>query len=438
MFKIFRRRPLIFSSISLSGSTAGFPWTACWQIAGTCIVLSLFVPNIAGAARLTLEDKQQSSGMNKFQKYEVDIPRISKCFKPEKYSGELVPCDYKVRSGGVIAQPPADEPPPTVSKAFNYFDSNQSEEDYLENPQRAIPVAYLLSQLSAIAYREPGFAETPGSEQAYGLAEKLGLEHLSVIEAAEASFLDFGGPGGNTTVYVFYNDTAVIVAFRGSQGWIDWEDSDLDAWPYYKPEWGAVNHQVCAPYSACVSWQTDVVTLHNGFYDAADIVYRDLVSAIAPLLLDGRRLWITGHSLGGAVATITAFRLQFDENIDVQGVHVFGAPAVGDANWEQAFNETMSNVHRWGLEGDPAPLFTQAPMFFHVGFINNLYANGTVLLNASPSQMLGYSSPCSLLDGLNIIHMNYWPRMAEALANYSSVLAENFGESLPGAGDCHS
>ena len=38
----------------------------------------------------------------------------------------------------------------------------------------------------------------------------------------------------------------------------------------------------------------EVVTLHTGFYDAADIIFDDVVEAIEPLLDDGRRLWIRG------------------------------------------------------------------------------------------------------------------------------------------------
>lgn len=39
-----------------------------------------------------------------------------------------------------------------------------------------------------------------------------------------------------------------------------------------------------------------------------------------------RKLYIAGHSLGGALATVTAARLAFEDNLDIAGVYTIGSP----------------------------------------------------------------------------------------------------------------
>jgi pimeloyl-ACP methyl ester carboxylesterase len=354
----------------------------------------------------------------------LDQVRNKTCYKIDKRSGQLIPCAKPARSTGYL--PVQEEDQIEVEpKAFDYFDAEYSEDDFHDDNESVIPYAYLLSQLAAISYKT--------EEQANDFAEKMGLNIIGPIEAQFSSFLDSGGVGGESKAYIFYNDDTVFIAFQGSNGWLDWEESNLDFWGYAKPEWGQTEHQVCY-IIGCYTYYTDIVSMHNGFYDAMDIIFDEIMAEILPLL-PNKKLWITGHSLGGAIATLTAFRLEFDHNIPVQGVHVFGAPAVGDSDWENVFENTMSNVHRWNLEGDPAPVITQAPMFYHVGIINNLYSDDSIVLNAADSEMLGYIPHCGFLYGVNVTHMNYWKRMHEELNRFFPDLALEFPDSLPSPSD---
>ena len=412
-----------------------FEWIAViielsWPIfMATLIMMGAIVPNSTWAK------SSKSSDVNSYQasviKPKVSVLKKAKtnaCFRIDKNTGQVIPCDEPSKTGGYFPKQEEDQVEDTP-KAFDYFNADYSENDFHNDQESVIPNAYLLSQLSAIAYLEPG----GGENQVGGLAKNLGLNVQEPIADHFSSFLDIGGVGGESKAYIFYNEDSVFIAFEGSTGWLDWEESNLDFWAHAKPEWGQTEHQICY-LVGCQTFYTDIVSLHNGFYDATDIIFDDVLEAILPLLAT-RKLWITGHSLGGAVATITAFRLEFDHDISVQGVHVFGAPAVGDSDWENVFENTMSNVHRWNLEGDPAPIATQAPMFYHVGIINNLYSDDTILLDAPDSEMLGYIPHCGFAYGVNVTHMNYWTRMHEELNHFFPDLVPLFPDSLPSPED---
>ena len=59
----------------------------------------------------------------------------------------------------------------------------------------------------------------------------------------------------------------------------------------------------------------------------------------------GRKLWLAGHSLGGALATLAAAHLGRDA---VQGLYTYGCPRVGDAKFVSVLPETsyLRFVHR--------------------------------------------------------------------------------------------
>jgi triacylglycerol lipase len=67
--------------------------------------------------------------------------------------------------------------------------------------------------------------------------------------------------------------------------------------------------------------------VHSGFLKAFAEV-RDRLDAIVRAKRPGQKLWLAGHSLGGALATLAAAHLGRDA---VQGLYTYGCPRVGDA-----------------------------------------------------------------------------------------------------------
>lgn len=77
--------------------------------------------------------------------------------------------------------------------------------------------------------------------------------------------------------------------------------------------------------------------IHRGFDDAVDAVWAD-VSAALKSTVPTQPLFITGHSLGGALAIIVAERLQREMKIEASAVYTFGAPRVGSSAFAGSYN----------------------------------------------------------------------------------------------------
>lgn len=187
---------------------------------------------------------------------------------------------------------------------FTFFEAEYSQANFEADQFSVLPNAYLLAQLSAISYRDPGNGDdTDGLEDADTLAAELGLDFNPdtdhIEEWMESPIVgDFGPSEAASKAFVFSNDAAVFVAFEGSTSgeWgADWRETNFDLVPFEKPEWG---HEDICKYGFC--YYENHVTIHHGFYEAMDIIFNDVVNRIEPLLNDqtkDRKLWITGHSL---------------------------------------------------------------------------------------------------------------------------------------------
>ena len=109
------------------------------------------------------------------------------------------------------------------------------------------------------------------------------------------------------------------------------------------------------------------VRMHQGFIDAylsvRDRVHEHVQSSAS------HQYRITGHSLGGAIATLCAVDLQYnfdgkegrtDPKISSLEVYTFGSPRVGNGAFSDSYNQRVSNTWRivngWdAVVGLPAP-----------------------------------------------------------------------------------
>jgi triacylglycerol lipase len=134
--------------------------------------------------------------------------------------------------------------------------------------------------------------------------------------------------GSLTQGFVARRGDIVIVAFRGT------EPINADDWL------SNVNyHQsVLAPIPGL---------LHGGF--AKDMGERDIVGPMLDAITElnageKTRLFLTGHSLGGALAVLAAALLHFREGQRIAGVFTYGQPRLGDSAFSTAFDQALGAV----------------------------------------------------------------------------------------------
>lgn len=72
---------------------------------------------------------------------------------------------------------------------------------------------------------------------------------------------------------------------------------------------------------------------------AAEKVWRGIKDRFRIILEPPRDLWLTGHSLGGALATIISAKLKIEKIADVFTLNTFGQPALGDHEFCRNFRE---------------------------------------------------------------------------------------------------
>lgn len=76
------------------------------------------------------------------------------------------------------------------------------------------------------------------------------------------------------------------------------------------------------------------IVMHSGFNAAANAIYRD----VRPRLKRGYTTYLTGHSLGGAVAAILGIYLR-DDKVKIGGIYTFGQPKFTNVTGATAFND---------------------------------------------------------------------------------------------------
>jgi triacylglycerol lipase len=199
--------------------------------------------------------------------------------------------------------------------------------------------AQILAQASAVAYSEPARCEKWATVSGF---------------TGPFDFFD----NADTQGFVAESNDAIIVAFRGTQ-----PNRPMDWFVDFRATRGR--------------WDHTIGEVHDGFYGAFRKVWGVALpkGEVLPKRLVNRgnkTIWITGHSLGGALAELCAAQAMFVSKIPVQGVYTFGQPRVGNKDFANAVNEKLgSGIYRFVNDRDIVP---RVPLF-SMGFCH--YGNQT-------------------------------------------------------------
>lgn len=194
------------------------------------------------------------------------------------------------------------------------------------------------------------------------LAVAADLAYYSQAEG-EGKFRDELGLEGklisvdNTQAWVASNADNIVVAFRGTEaptaveGLKDWLLTNAMNL-LILPEGRLGTDLAAAGVGA---------RFHQGFVNAIGEIWDGVYAEVDRLQKESERpLWITGHSLGGALALFAAW-LFSRKMINVHQIYTFGAPMIGNRAAVDAFNrEFKGKIFRYVNQPDPVP---RLPMY---------------------------------------------------------------------------
>lgn len=158
------------------------------------------------------------------------------------------------------------------------------------------------------------------------LYEVFGYDHEEEIRKLkeELSFLNlelvktFNKNG--TQAIIVKNDNFYVLSFRGTEVTsIKDIKADLEA-----------NIRICESNGK----------MHKGFYNAFNEVHTDIQDYLNSLEED-KPLFITGHSLGGALATVATKKLKYSK---IAACYTYGSPRVGNEEWMEGIKTPIYRI----------------------------------------------------------------------------------------------
>ena len=244
------------------------------------------------------------------------------------------------------------EPTPLCKKeipkiTFKNLSPPYKDYEYFQN-RKVVPFEYNASSFSLInAWWLAEASTLVYADEAY-VEQKFSEARLRRIK-----FFNRNG----SQCFIASNNRFAIVAFRGSE---IWKRNDR-----FDPS------QMISDFRTNIDIRLSEWIrggrVHSGFKAALNDVWDEMLPEIENLKSQGLKIWITGHSLGAALATLAADRLQ-----DVQGLYTFGSPRVGDQGFQERFRP---NAFRLVNGNDIVASVPPENPYHHVGVLKFIDSN---------------------------------------------------------------
>lgn len=175
--------------------------------------------------------------------------------------------------------------------------------------------AVWMAEMSNLAYRVA--ERNPGAEKAENKGD-LVKRQLRAWGYSGTTLLQ--APDTDTRAFLTEKDGCIILAFKGTSSLRNFRtDADF--------------------VMESANWAPG--RIHRGFSESLQDAWPDLTNNLARRNLAQKEIWVTGHSLGAALAQLAALRLRLELKCNVRAVYTYGTPRVGDETFVQAYDRAL-------------------------------------------------------------------------------------------------
>lgn len=228
---------------------------------------------------------------------------------------------------------------------------------------------------------------------------------------------------GENQGFVTWSENCAVISIRGTDSLSDWNQNAKVLW--------ATRHKLGG-------------RVHRGFEEVSNQAKDRILEILKSFSGGNRHLWITGHSLGGAIATDLSAHLMINtmERFPTWEIATFGAPRLGDEQFREKYESRLGDNYpcksHWNFvnQGDPVPhLPPKLFDFRHCGRLYWFNKNGN-LVNVSRDQV-GLQG--AIEDESSAV-INQWNQLEqiskdtiqneEEYARFLSGLAEKIGNPI--------
>jgi len=145
----------------------------------------------------------------------------------------------------------------------------------------------------------------------------------------------------------------LFITFRGTDSGTDWL-SNSKFWKTNTPTYFRKNKKL---------WNNPKIKIHAGFAEQYKAIFPTIINKVKHH--DNKGIIISGHSLGGALATICAYDLSL--NYPEKEITVFsaGSPRVGNHYFSMSFKENINDHYRLMNRFDIVPTVPRIWMGFN-------------------------------------------------------------------------
>ncbi|MBD2103273.1 lipase family protein [Leptolyngbya sp. FACHB-261] len=275
--------------------------------------------------------------------------------------------------------------------------------------------ALSFAKMTSLVYETEDYIEDVGKGRRY----KWGFKE----------FRFFDDPRTGTQAFAMANDKTVVVSFRGTGELIDWlTDARIKKVRFKAPPEGPIQGRV-----------------HRGFQAAWLSVADEILPWVKEQRTPEKTLWIAGHSLGAALATLATATLE-NEGQTVNGLYTFGQPRTGGPGFVKSFNAVCGDkTFRFVNNNDVVPQIPPAQFLYgHVGKLMYFDVNanlqfdntkwGAILLDQLIGRFASTTEPWT--DGI-LDHMigNYIDHLQRNLSKLKLIQEKQAEKTNPPIGD---